>query len=302
MLIQRAEQAAVTGCGGWEWRQMSLSPPKRLGSEGRQVQACVLHVLGMVRGGMIQETWLIMGIKREGIFVSICSEANQRLSSFRLVVGWFRTHDSLQLLWKKDSMVRAKAVLCIERSLEYFSRKQKLILISWYGEFIVTLLLQYYGSVVATEVPAYSDTLGTWKKCHCNQIVTITRGSLVPNQSFGTCQKCHCKRGVTVNSVTVSGEICIVNMLYLIYIMPCECTNWLSLLRLILKMTPLRIPHKTCKVHLLYIQKRLGRGIYGQPYTGCVHNKSCNIFTYSVLCTSPSPEYECCLTGQGKLF
>ena len=28
-----------------------------------------------------------------------------------------------------------------------------------------------------TEVPAYSDTLGTWKKCHCKQIVTVTRGS-----------------------------------------------------------------------------------------------------------------------------
>ena len=60
-----------------------------------------------------------------------------------------------------------------------------------------------------TEVPAYSDTLGTWEKCHCNQIVTVNRGSLVTNQSFGTCQKCHSKRGVTVNSVTVSGEICI---------------------------------------------------------------------------------------------
>ena len=60
-----------------------------------------------------------------------------------------------------------------------------------------------------TEVPAYSDTLGTWKKCHCNPIVTVTRGSLETNQPFGTCQKCHCKQGVTVNSVTVSGEICI---------------------------------------------------------------------------------------------
>ena len=62
--------------------------------------------------------------------------------------------------------------------------------------------------ILATEVPAYSDTLGTWEKCHCNQIVTVTRGILVTNQSFGTCQKCHCKRGVTLNSVTVSGEIC----------------------------------------------------------------------------------------------
>ena len=65
-----------------------------------------------------------------------------------------------------------------------------------------------YRSIVDTDLPAYSDTLGTWGKCHCKQIVTVSRGSLVTNQSFGTCQKCHCKRGVTVNSVTVSGEIC----------------------------------------------------------------------------------------------
>ena len=45
-----------------------------------------------------------------------------------------------------------------------------------------------------TEVPAYSDTLGTWKKCHSKQIVTVTRGNLLTNQSFGTCQKCHCKQ------------------------------------------------------------------------------------------------------------
>ena len=63
-------------------------------------------------------------------------------------------------------------------------------------------------TLTTTEVPAYSDTLGTWEKCHCNQIVTVTIGSLVKNQSFGTCQKYHCKRGVTLNSVTVSGEIC----------------------------------------------------------------------------------------------
>ena len=63
-------------------------------------------------------------------------------------------------------------------------------------------------SVKVTEILAYSDTLGTWEKCRCNQIVTVTRGHLVTNQSFGTCQKSHCKQGVTVNSVTVSGEIC----------------------------------------------------------------------------------------------
>ena len=41
------------------------------------------------------------------------------------------------------------------------------------------------------------------KKCHCNQIVTETRDSLVTNQSFGTCSKSHCKCVVSVN-----GEIC----------------------------------------------------------------------------------------------
>ena len=58
-----------------------------------------------------------------------------------------------------------------------------------------------------TDLPAYSDTLGTWEKCHCNQIVTVSRVSLLTNQSFGTCSKCHCKRAVTVNSVTVTGDI-----------------------------------------------------------------------------------------------
>ena len=73
---------------------------------------------------------------------------------------------------------------------------------------ITPKICKYY----ITVFPAYSDTLGTWEKCQCNQIVTVTRGSSVTNQSFGMCQKCHCKRGVTVNSVTVSGEICTFNM------------------------------------------------------------------------------------------
>ena len=64
-------------------------------------------------------------------------------------------------------------------------------------------------NVVCTDLPAYSDTLGTCGKCHCNQIVTVSRGRLVPNLSFGTCQKCHCMRGVTVNSVSECGEISI---------------------------------------------------------------------------------------------
>ena len=53
-----------------------------------------------------------------------------------------------------------------------------------------------------TVLPAYSDTLGTRKKCHCNHIICIYE------RPFGTCQNCHCKRGVTVTGVTVGGEIC----------------------------------------------------------------------------------------------
>ena len=63
-------------------------------------------------------------------------------------------------------------------------------------------------TIDCTEGTTFSDTLRTWEYCHCNQIVTVARGSLVTNKSFGACQKCHCKRGVTVKSVTVSREIC----------------------------------------------------------------------------------------------
>ena len=63
-------------------------------------------------------------------------------------------------------------------------------------------------SVVCTDLHAYNDALGTWEKCHCNQIVTVRRYSLLTIKSFGTCSKCHCNQGVTVNSVTVTGDIC----------------------------------------------------------------------------------------------
>ena len=46
----------------------------------------------------------------------------------------------------------------------------------------------------STEPIAYSDSVGTWEKCHCNQIVTVSRGSLLTNQSFGKCKNCHCNR------------------------------------------------------------------------------------------------------------
>ena len=63
---------------------------------------------------------------------------------------------------------------------------------------------------INTDVPAYSDTLGTRTKCHCNQSVTVSRGNFLTNPSFGSFQKCHCKWSVTVNGVAVSGDVCIV--------------------------------------------------------------------------------------------
>ena len=62
-----------------------------------------------------------------------------------------------------------------------------------------------------TDLHALSDTLGTWEKCHCNQIVTVSRGNLLTSQLVGTCSKCHCKLGVTLICVTISGEICTIN-------------------------------------------------------------------------------------------
>ena len=63
-IIQRAERAAVTGCGRVRISGVcSLSPPRGLGSEGWQASEKVkvdgLHVLGKVRGGMIQDSWLM---------------------------------------------------------------------------------------------------------------------------------------------------------------------------------------------------------------------------------------------------
>ena len=60
-----------------------------------------------------------------------------------------------------------------------------------------------------TEPIAYSDSVGTWEKCHCNQIVTVSRGSLLTNPSFGNCKNCQCNRFVTVTGVTVTNSACI---------------------------------------------------------------------------------------------
>ena len=57
-----------------------------------------------------------------------------------------------------------------------------------------------------TDVLAYSDTIGTRQKCHCNQIFTASSGSLLVNSSFGTCRKCHSNQIVTLTGEI--GEIC----------------------------------------------------------------------------------------------
>ena len=70
-----------------------------------------------------------------------------------------------------------------------------------------------------TDLPAYSDTFGTWEKCHCKQIVTVSKGSLLTNQSFGTrskcqvgchCKQCHCNWGhlYLFTNVTKSNKRC----------------------------------------------------------------------------------------------
>ena len=60
----------------------------------------------------------------------------------------------------------------------------------------------------STEPIAYSDNVGKWEKCHCNQIVTVSRGSLLTKQSFGKCKNCHCNRFITVTGVTVTDRLC----------------------------------------------------------------------------------------------
>ena len=65
----------------------------------------------------------------------------------------------------------------------------------------------------STGLPAYSDSVGTAKKCHCKQNVTVT-GIFSKRRSFYGPKKCHCSRNVTVTGVTVSGEACIISKLW----------------------------------------------------------------------------------------
>ena len=58
-----------------------------------------------------------------------------------------------------------------------------------------------------TGLPAYSDRVGTSKKCHCKRDVTITK-KFINNKWFGNYQNCHCNRGVTLTGITVRGEAC----------------------------------------------------------------------------------------------
>ena len=44
-----------------------------------------------------------------------------------------------------------------------------------YLKYISKVSAHYIHQNFDTYLPAYSDTLGTWEKCHCNQIVTATQ-------------------------------------------------------------------------------------------------------------------------------
>ena len=59
---------------------------------------------------------------------------------------------------------------------------------------------------VDTGLPAYSDSAGTVKKCHCKRGRAPTLFYF--KNWFGNCQNCHCNWGVTLTGVTVSGEAC----------------------------------------------------------------------------------------------
>ena len=59
-----------------------------------------------------------------------------------------------------------------------------------------------------TGLPAYSDSAGTAKECHCKRV------SLYPmifriRTSFIGPKNCHCSSSLTLTGVTVSGEACI---------------------------------------------------------------------------------------------
>ena len=58
-----------------------------------------------------------------------------------------------------------------------------------------------------TELPAYSDSVWTAKKCHCKRNVTVTGIFSIRSSFFGP-KNCHCSRNVTVTGVTVSGDAC----------------------------------------------------------------------------------------------
>jgi len=63
----------------------------------------------------------------------------------------------------------------------------------------------------STGLHAYSDSVGTVKKCHCKRGPTYNDTFYI-KKWFGNCQNCHCNRGLTLTGVTVSGEACTLDL------------------------------------------------------------------------------------------
>ena len=59
-----------------------------------------------------------------------------------------------------------------------------------------------------TGFPAYSDSAGTAKKCHCKRgasyCVTVSKKKLLYEGPIGSSQKCHCKRGASYSVASLT--------------------------------------------------------------------------------------------------
>ena len=82
----------------------------------------------------------------------------------------------------------------------------------WSVMTFLAVVLQKYLCYVRwhdTGCPAYSDSAGTAKKCHCKRVSLYPMMFSIRRSFFGP-KNCHCIRSVTLTGVTVSGQACII--------------------------------------------------------------------------------------------
>ena len=70
-------------------------------------------------------------------------------------------------------------------------------------QYVLYIMDSWFGTAWAG-LPAFIDSVGTAKKCHCKRNVTVTRIFSIGRSFFGP-KKCHSNRNVTLTGVTVSG-------------------------------------------------------------------------------------------------